>query len=121
VWARQVADALRAAIHEVNTARTQGRTSLDPDLLARLRHSYDQGVAFGISTNLSRPWHKGNHPGLTLARRLKRKAHQVWFFTGRAGFDVPATNDRASHCTFSSGSAGSGWGSRLVGSIPGTV
>jgi transposase len=93
VWARQVADALRTAIHEVNTARTAGRTSLDPGLLTRLRLLYDQGVAFGISTNLSRPWHKGNHPGLRLARRLKRKAHQVWFFTGRAGFDVPATNN----------------------------
>ena len=24
---------------------------------------------------------------------MKRKAHQVWFFTGREGFDVPATNN----------------------------
>ena len=91
VWAHQVADALRKAIHEVNTARAAGRTRLDPDLLARLRRSYDTGVAVGISTNLSRPWHKGNHPGLVLARRLKRKAHQVWIFAER--FDVPATNN----------------------------
>jgi hypothetical protein len=48
-------------------------------------------VAVGISTNLSRPWHKGNHPGLQLARRLKRKAEQVWLFTTR--LDVPATNN----------------------------
>jgi transposase len=41
--------------------------------------------------NLSRPWHKGNHPGLILARRLKRKAAQVWLFATR--FDVPATNN----------------------------
>ena len=113
-WARQVADALRKVIHEVNTARSQGAPSLDPDLLARLRRLYDQGVAFGISTNLSRPWHKGNHPGLRLARRLKRKAHQVWFFTGRAGFDVPATNDEASYCTFSSRVAWFRGGCRLV-------
>ena len=45
----------------------------------------------GISVNLSRPWHKGNHPGLVLARRLKRKASQVWLFATR--FDVPATNN----------------------------
>ena len=90
-WARQVADALRAAIHEVNTARAADRTDLDAELLARLRRRYDQGVAVGISTNLSRPWHKGNHPGLQLARRLKRKAHQVWLFATR--FDVPATNN----------------------------
>jgi transposase len=90
-WARQVADALRVAIHEVNTARAADRTAVDTELLTRLRRRYDQGVAVGISTNLSRPWHKGNHPGLQLARRLKRKAHQVWLFTTR--FDVPPTNN----------------------------
>ena len=31
-WARQVADALRTAIHEVNTARAAGRTDLDAEL-----------------------------------------------------------------------------------------
>ena len=90
-WARQVADALRLAIHEVKTARAADRTVLDAELLTRLRRRFDQGVAVGISTNLSRPWHKGNHPGLQLARRLKRKAHQVWLFTTR--FDVPPTNN----------------------------
>ena len=90
-WARQVADALRLAIHEVNTARAAGQTVLDAELFTRLRRRFDNGVAVGISTNLSRPWHKGNHPGLQLARRLKRKAHQVWLFTTR--FDVPPTNN----------------------------
>ena len=90
-WARQVADALRAAIHEVNTTRAADRTTSDAELITRLRRRYDNGVAVGISTNLSRPWHKGNHPGLQLARRLKRKAHQVWLFTTR--LDVPATNN----------------------------
>ena len=90
-WARQVADALRGAIHEVNTARADDRTDLDAELLTRMRRRYDRGVAVGISANLSRPWHKGNHPGLQLAKRLKRKAHQVGGFTTR--FDVPATNN----------------------------
>jgi hypothetical protein len=89
-WARQVADTLRAAIHEVNTARTEGRTDLDAELLTHKLTTIIEGVNVGISTNLSRPWHKGNHPGLQLARRLKRKAAQVWLFTTRA--DVPATN-----------------------------
>ena len=76
--------------------RRQGRpgarqASLDPALLDELRHSYDQAVACGISVNLSRRWHKGCHPGLILARRLKRKAAQVWLFATR--FDVPATNN----------------------------
>ncbi len=68
-----------------------GQAGLDSVLLDKLRHSYDQAVAFGISVNLSRPWHKGNHPRLILARRLKRKAAQVWLFATR--FDVPATNN----------------------------
>jgi transposase len=90
MWARQVADALRKAIHTLNTARRNG-TGLDLDAIARARRSYDQGVAVGISINLSRPWHKGNHPGLVLAKRLHRKAEQVWLFTTR--LDVPPTNN----------------------------
>jgi transposase len=90
-WTRQAGDALRAASAAVRTARDARQASLDPALLERLRHSYDQAVAFGISVNLSRPWHKGNHPGLILARRLKRKATQVWLFATR--FDVPPTNN----------------------------
>ena len=91
VWTRQAGDALRAASAAVRAARDARQASLDPALLAGLRHSYDQAVACGISVNLSRPWHKGNHPGLILARRLKRKAAQVWLFATR--FDVPATNN----------------------------
>jgi len=91
VWTRQAGDALRDAAAAVRTARAGNRAGLGPGLLARLRHSYDQAVACGISVNLSRPWHKGNHPGLILARRLKRKAAQVWLFATR--FDVPATNN----------------------------
>jgi hypothetical protein len=34
---------------------------------------------------------QGHHPGLQLARRLQRKADQVWVFATR--FDVPATNN----------------------------
>jgi transposase len=90
VWTVQVGDALRTAIHTVNTAR-RNDSGIDPDLIARLRRSYDAGVAVGISTNLSRPWHKGNHPALVLAKRLKRKADQVWLFTQRP--DVPPTNN----------------------------
>ncbi len=70
----------------------QGRAAgkdLDHERLKALRHDYDQAVAVGISANLSRRWHKGNHPGLVLAQRLQRKADQVWLFTTR--FDVPAT------------------------------
>ncbi len=91
VWTRQVDRSLKTAITAVRTARADGQASLDPALLARLRREYDQAVAVGISINLSRPWHKGRHPGLVLAQRLKKKTDQVWLFTTR--FDVPATNN----------------------------
>ena len=88
---RAAACSLSQAAAAVRTGRAGNRASLDPALLARLRHSYDQAIACGISVNLSRPWHNGNHPGLILARRLKRKAGQVWLFATR--FDVPATSN----------------------------
>jgi len=89
-WAIQAADALRLAIHAVNTARRTA-TAVDPKEIAKQRKEFDQAVACGISINLSRPWAKGNHPGLILAKRLKRKADQVWLFTTRT--DVPPTNN----------------------------
>jgi transposase len=89
-WSTQAADALRLAIHAVNTARRTG-TAVDAKEIAKRRKEFDQAVACGISVNLSRPWAKGNHPGLVLARRLRRKADQVWLFTTRA--DVPPTNN----------------------------
>ena len=89
-WSIQAADALRLAIHAFNTARRNG-TAIDPDEIAKARKEFDQAVACGISINTSRPWAKGNHPGLILARRLKRKADQVWLFTTRT--DVPPTNN----------------------------
>jgi Transposase IS66 family len=90
-WTPQAGDALRTAAAAVRAARDACQANLDPALLAGLRHSYDQAVACGICVNLSRLWHKGNHLGLILARRLKRKAAQVWLFATR--FDVPATNN----------------------------
>lgn len=89
-WAVQAADALRLAIHAFNQARRKG-VALDTDAIAKARKKFDQAVACGISINLSRPWPKGNHPGLVLAKRLKRKADQVWLFTTRT--DVPPTNN----------------------------
>ena len=62
-WTRQVGNALRAAAAAVRTGRAGHRASLDPALLARLRHSYDQAIAYGISVNLSRPWHRATTPG----------------------------------------------------------
>jgi transposase len=89
-WAGQVQQALRDAAHLVAHAKTTA-TPVDAVALANARYRYDQGVLVGISTNLSLAWHKGNHPGLVLARRLQRKADQVWLFTTNPL--VPWTNN----------------------------
>jgi transposase len=90
VWSIQAADVLRLAIHAYNLFR-RNDIPIDPDQIAAARKKFDQAVACGIAINTSRPWPKGNHPGLVLARRLKRKADQVWLFTTRT--DVPPTNN----------------------------
>lgn len=90
-WASTVITVLREAAKAVDAARAAGVDQLDPDLLAQLRQRYDQAVDWGIATNRHRDWHKGNHPGYTLARRLKDKAGQVWLFA--QNFQVPWTNN----------------------------
>jgi transposase len=90
-WAGQVRDILREAAAAVQAARNDRKTQLDPGLLADLRARYDEQVAWGITTNRLRDWHKGRHPGYNLARRLQDKAEQVWLFTRE--FQVPWTNN----------------------------
>jgi transposase len=90
-WAAQVITALRATAQAVEQARAAGADELDPELLAELRERYDKAVAWGITTNRHRDWHKGNHPGYTLAQRLKDKAEQVWLFA--KNFAIPWTNN----------------------------
>jgi hypothetical protein len=80
VWAEQAARALKAAATLVDQASATG-TDIDAQAVATARQRYDQAVLVGISDNRSRPWHKGNHPGLVLARRLHDKADEVWRFT----------------------------------------
>ncbi len=84
LWADQVAAALRDAGKLVAHANATHST-LDADALADARWRYDQGVKVGISFNLSRPWPKGNHPGLVLARRLQAKADQPHEFRDFVG------------------------------------
>jgi transposase len=84
---------LRDAAEAVETARATGAGQLDPRLLAELRQRYDKAVAWGITTNRHRDWHTGNHPGYTLAQRLKDKAEQVWLFA--RNFTIPWTDNAA--------------------------
>jgi hypothetical protein len=90
LWANQVHTALRDAAKLVEQASATGG-QVDAEALADARWRYDEGVKVGISFNLSRPWPKGNHPGLVLARRLQAKTDQVWLFT--TDLRIPWTNN----------------------------
>lgn len=90
-WAGETREVLREAHAAVEAAITAGEDQLDPELLADLRARYDKHITQGRRTNRLRDWHKGNHPGYTLACRLAAKADQVWLFT--TVFSVPWTNN----------------------------
>lgn len=90
-WADTVITVLRDTATAVDQARAAGADQLDPELLTELRQRYDKAVAWGITTNQHRDWHTGNHPGYTLANRLKNKAEQVWLFA--KNFKIPWTNN----------------------------
>jgi hypothetical protein len=90
-WAADVIDVLREAHQAVEEALARGDPALDAELLAKLRQSYDEAVAFGITHNRHRDWHDGNHPGYTLGCWLQQYADQVWLFTTQ--FDVEWTNN----------------------------
>jgi transposase len=90
-WADTVIGVLQDAAKAVDHARAVGANQLDPDLLTQLRQRYDKAVEWGITTNRHRDWHKGNHPGYTLATRLKDKAEQVWLSAKH--LKIPWTNN----------------------------
>ncbi|MGH3627869.1 MAG: IS66 family transposase [Sciscionella sp.] len=90
-WAETVITVLQDTAETVDQAHAAGADHLDPELLTELRRRYDKAVAWGITTNRHRDWHKGNHPGYTLATRLKNKTEQVWLFA--RNFKIPWTNN----------------------------
>ncbi|MFL6055195.1 MAG: hypothetical protein ACJ72W_20145 [Actinoallomurus sp.] len=90
-WAGRAQQILREANRAVTDAKVQGRRHLDPGLLTGLQERFDREISWGMATNRRRPWHKGNHPGYVLAKRLHDKAGQVWLWC--RNFDVPWTNN----------------------------
>ena len=86
-WASKITTVLGEAHAKVQTAKADGHTALDPQVLAGLRARYDDAVAVGITHNRHRDWHDGNHPGYTLASWLTKHADQVWLFTTHFAVD----------------------------------
>jgi hypothetical protein len=66
VWPTQIADALRALIHQANLAREQGLDSIPADVADPLVRLFRQGVLVGLSETTS----PGTRPGQRKARLL---------------------------------------------------
>ncbi|MDQ1292913.1 MAG: transposase [Actinomycetota bacterium] len=92
-WASKIITVLGEAHTMVQAAEADGRTSLDPRVLAGLRARYDAAVTVGLTHNRHRDWPNGNHPGHTLASWLAKHADQVWLFT--TNFAVDWTSNAA--------------------------
>jgi hypothetical protein len=90
-WAGDIIEILREAHLAVEEARARGDTALDPEMLDKLRHRYDEAAAFGITHNRLRDWDSGNHPGYVLGCWLRGYKEQVFLYT--RDFNVDWTNN----------------------------
>lgn len=90
-WAGDIIAVLREAHLAVEEARARGSTTLDTDLLGKLRQRYDDAATFGIAHNRLRDWDTGNHPGYALGCWLRGYKEQVFLFT--RDFTVGWTNN----------------------------
>jgi transposase len=90
-WAADVITVLRDAHAAVEAARARGDTTLDQQVLDKLRERYDTAVKSGIIHNRLRDWHDGNHPGYALGTWLRDYKEQVFLFTRK--FTVSWTNN----------------------------
>lgn len=73
-WAGRTQQVLREAGGALTAAKSHGETSLDPLVFADLRRRFDREISW--ATNRHRPWHKGNHPGYVLAKRLQTRQNK---------------------------------------------
>ncbi len=92
-WPAQIADALRALIHQANLARTEGATRLDREIADPLIALIRAGRTVGLSETL----HRGNRPGEAKARglleTLRDREHDVPRFT--TDLRIPPTSNQA--------------------------
>jgi hypothetical protein len=93
VWPTQIAEALRALIHEANAARAAGAEAIDAGVKEELVWRFRQGVLVGLSDTSSH----GDRPGQRKARlvleALRDRQGDVLRFA--TDLRVPATSNQA--------------------------
>jgi hypothetical protein len=92
IWPGQIADALRALIHQANVARSQGLDAVPGDATAEHMKLFRRGVAVGLSEVRRVPRGK-QPPALTLLECMRhREADVLRFLTDTA---IPPTSNQA--------------------------
>jgi transposase len=92
IWPGQIADALRALIHQANVARSQARDAVPGDAAAGHLQLFRRGVAAGLPEVRRVPRGK-QPPALTLLECLRhREADVLRFLTDTA---IPPTSNQA--------------------------
>jgi hypothetical protein len=93
IWPTQIADALRALIHQANLAREQGRDAIDArvrdELITRFRH----GVLVGLSDTTSPGTRPGERKARLLLEVLRNREVDVLRFAH--DLKVPPTSNQA--------------------------
>ena len=92
-WPTQIAEALRALMHEANLAREAGQVAIDDAIKTKLIKQFTDGVLVGLSDTTSH----GNRPGERKARLVLEALRDRQADVLRFAHDlkVPATSNQA--------------------------
>ena len=93
VWPTQIADALRALIHQANLAREQGRDAIPADLADPLHELFRQGVLVGLSATTTPGTRPGQRKARLLLEVLRDREADVLRFA--RDLNVPPTSNQA--------------------------
>jgi hypothetical protein len=93
VWPVQIADALRALIHQANLARDQGLDAIPDNLTHELYQRFCQGVLVGLSDTTSHGTRPGERKARLLLEVLRDRQADVLRFA--RDLKVPPTSNQA--------------------------
>jgi transposase len=95
VWPVQIADALRALVHEANLAREQGLAAIPADVLDPLVRRFRNGILVGLSDTTSHGTRPGERKARLLLEVLRDREGDVLRFAH--DLKVPPTSNQAEH------------------------
>ena len=93
VWPTQIADALRALIHQANLARERGHAAIPAEVADPLHELFRQGVLVGLSATTTAGTRPGQRKARLLLEVLRGREADVLRFA--RDLNVPPTSNQA--------------------------